>query len=31
MDDYLVKPIRIPDLEEILAKYARTLRQPVGI
>ena len=31
MDDYLVKPIRVPDLEEILAKYARTLRQPVGI
>jgi signal transduction histidine kinase/CheY-like chemotaxis protein len=31
MDDYLVKPVRIPDLEEILAKYARTSRQPVGI
>ncbi len=29
MDDYLVKPIRVSDLEEILAKYARTSRQPV--
>ena len=29
MDDYLVKPIRVPALEEILAKYGRTSRQPV--
>ena len=29
MDDYLVKPIRVQALDEILAKYARTSRQPV--